>query len=496
MNLKLCLKRSLCFLLLLSMLVGFLPAQAQAAEERAATPTEAASSTLEAKAAELLNKINNLPEGGDWNGQLYLPEESGYHLNGLRGSYYLARKDSTNKFYILDGRGNVTNGTANAVGPVTMMYPTIAITGGVTPDMAVTLVPRGQNGYSTFSILMKGKDKVLYLDMDTIDTNTPQVNVEVQNRSANTPSLWISHDCSDKWALRIRHGIAGKTPKEHCLAFHEEGKYFYWTNEHTEPDTNVLRDNYQTKVFLYRIWSTKELRATMDRVKGYLQTPTSYPQDQYETFLSTVESAITTFEKRNGFPQKEADTPRFGDHHQEELDRLNMELLSYVTLFDSKEEYIDIPIEILDFRADNVLFQSTAYYGLRFDKRDFVVGTERYNLYKDLLNLPGQLWPTPPALLTADAASYVREGLTKPALVNGNLVYEEGTIDYVAHALTKIPIAATYDTLVPGWNDSFRTLQNSEGFILGSWADTQKKIVDETGRITGRNGDHLPYSSV
>ena len=234
----------------------------------------------------------------------------------------------------------------------------------------------------------------------------------------------------------------------------------------------------------------------MDRVKGYLQTPTSYPQDQYETFLSTVESAITTFEKRNGFPQKEADTPRFGDHHQEELDRLNMELLSYVTLFDSKEEYIDIPIEILDFRADNVLFQSTAYYGLRFDKRDFVVGTERYNLYKDLLNLPGQLWPTPPALLTADAASYVREGLTKPALVNGNLVYEEGTIDYVAHALTKIPIAATYDTLVPGWNDSFRTLQNSEGFILGSWADTQKKIVDETGRITGRNGDHLPYSSV
>jgi len=246
---------------------------------------------------------------------------------------------------------------------------------------------------------------------------------------------------------------------------------------------------------LYALWSTKALHGAIKEVTYLLDDPGAYPEELYGEFLEELGASVELFTIRNGFPQKAENALSIEDHYQEELDRQTNALLGYKTLLGSEREYIDIPVEILDFRADNMLFQNMGGFSLRYDYRDFEEGTGKYKVFCQIPELLGYLDPPLQNLLSGENNDHIRVGLTKPKLVGGKPVYDEKTIAYVAKGIL-VHTINSFDAKAPGWNRKFFEMKAAGNLELGTWDDTQGKLVDDSGNVTGKNGDHLLWSEV
>ncbi len=158
--------------------------------------------------------------------------------------------------------------------------------------------------------------------------------------------------------------------------------------------------------------------------------------------------------------------------------------------------YLDIPVEVLDFRADGFMFESKYTFG-----SPYCLSENSPTLTLEdgtTLKRPGKYeWGENPE--TENYAFYI-EGLIEDELYydatrdQKRIVYKYDTIEYIAHALYQgidIVDPAHYDA---HWNDVFRTTledKRAAGTLeLGSWEHTRAKIE---GNV---NGGVLLFSQV
>ncbi|MBR6825773.1 MAG: fibro-slime domain-containing protein, partial [Oscillospiraceae bacterium] len=269
-------------------------------------------------------------------------------------------------------------------------------------------------------------------------------------------------------------------------------------------------------LYLFRMSDlTLELFKALEYVEPYGggNADGRYNETVYAAFAAKVSEALTKYRaNRNTM----SDTTL-----QTELDDLAAELKEYaqkLTLADSHASYIDIPLEVLDFRSDRFLFE---YYsgsaGNRYALTDAIAQTD---------------YPTDPLLLPLYEAmeantkrvtmgNYnVRAGMLLPDLVDGNPTYAEHTVGFIAARIlkewmhnpnsslhsTNAAAIATYnrylenvDTQDVIWNtaksfyDAYHAAgktQTEKEAILGSF----DKTVEKT--LSGVNGGDLPWNRV
>ncbi len=158
--------------------------------------------------------------------------------------------------------------------------------------------------------------------------------------------------------------------------------------------------------------------------------------------------------------------------------------------------YLDIPVEVLDFRADGFMFESTSTFGAPYSLSEsspvmkLPDGTpvERPGTY---------YWGENPE--TENFAFYI-EGLIEDDLYydefrdEKRVVYKPETIEYIAAALSGSrykPNSSNYDA---HWNRHFQNLipdiSLTERYPVGSWEETLGKIEG------GVNGGKLLFSQV
>ncbi len=221
---------------------------------------------------------------------------------------------------------------------------------------------------------------------------------------------------------------------------------------------------------LYRVYTQGfELYKAIKAMVGYADGNADgrYPEALYAEFSGYLASCISTYNANNKAVDT-ADEARL----KEAMDAMATTLLSYrddLTKNDSSWSFIDIPVEVLDFRADGMVFEwsgsNTGYYSL---------------------------WGAPGSTVEAPLTpgQNVRIGLTEEYLVDGQIIYKESTIKTVAQGLQKkVGYDWGTDGRIPGWNGAFYAKMN-ELTDLGTFAATIAKTD------TKANGGYLNWSQV
>ncbi len=226
---------------------------------------------------------------------------------------------------------------------------------------------------------------------------------------------------------------------------------------------------------LYRVYTQGiELYKAMKAVRGYADGNTDgrYPDDLYVTFSNYLKSCIDAYTANNTATEDEAGLKTTLDDMADQLFAYANDLSANVT---DLESYIDIPIEILDFRADGMLIE--------WDRAT-----------NPLWNFRGQSGQTgasqhfvkfPPG-----ENQTVYTGLTESKLIDGQMIYTEKVVGYVAGLLSKkYATDWSTNTKIPGYNNiSYEKM--SDLIEMGTFAETIGKTDTE------KNGGYLHWSEV
>jgi len=486
-------------------------APAESTEVQRAAQTE---SDLIAQAKTLGDKIKSLRSYGDWNGLVELTGKTDVsadknkkeaRIEGLRGRYYfLVSHNNTN--LVFDGSGTIKeDGTIQALTEFTLQSSGtgqyILPGNQVTPNNAVTLVPykNSINPHAKYAILMNNKTMLAYPATNTL-AGTKYRFGTIAGNTNTVIFVYLFHNPGSSYTV-IHRSIENRSPTEHLMEYWEGGKSFAWSNYFPQNNgsTYVGSPNSSHSIYLYRLWSTKELKDAIDAVNSYLSDPAAYPEGVYASFLTCLSESIAIYEKYNGYLSRNLG---YGEYPDEAMGRQANALLSYVTLLGSEQEFIEIPVEILDFRADGVLFDNMGRYNLRYDYSDFqaaLAGSEGYaqiaadqipEVFRnnDLPELPGKVivFDNSSSLINVTSHNAYRTGLTKQTLVDGKLLYDEQTIAFVAYLIYKQCYGSAYNVIINSNTDPYEKMK--KGIALGSWDETFKKI--------GKNGGALLWSKV
>ena len=194
-----------------------------------------------------------------------------------------------------------------------------------------------------------------------------------------------------------------------------------------------------------------------------------YDETLYAEFTATLDRALMEYREHRNTMEDSTLQPT--------LDALAEELQSYagkLTNADSKASYIDIPVEILDFASDKLLFEFySGSNGNRFSLQDH--SSVQGSVANDTL-----LKPLVDAYLTAtsrikdelDTVNVaVRQNILLDELQDGHPVYAEYTVGYVAAAILTEWMAdstdthqTTYASQVKAFNDGFADTQWQDAF--------------------------------
>ncbi|MBR4309066.1 MAG: fibro-slime domain-containing protein, partial [Oscillospiraceae bacterium] len=194
-----------------------------------------------------------------------------------------------------------------------------------------------------------------------------------------------------------------------------------------------------------------------------------YDETLYAEFTETLDRALMEYREHRNTMEDSTLQPT--------LDALAEELQSYagkLTNADSKASYIDIPVEILDFASDKLLFEFySGSNGNRFSLQDHT--SVQGSVANDTL-----LKPLVDAYLTAtsrikdelDTVNVaVRQNILLDELQDGHPVYAEYTVGYVAAAILTEWMAdstdthqTTYASQVKAFNDGFADTQWQDAF--------------------------------
>ena len=262
------------------------------------------------------------------------------------------------------------------------------------------------------------------------------------------------------------------------------GQIFSRWNSGTS-DSNNMHTLYK-KIESIGVLATLSLYNAIIEARSYSNDDGRYGAEEFSALQTELESAINVY--LSAYEESTETT-------QEQIDEAEASLraaINALILSDTTSSYIEIPIEILDFRADGVLFE--------YDQNATNLGA--YDLLKPWASAYENLLPGTPASQEeyADDDVWRRQGLTESTLVDGNLVYTQATVEYVAALINAgyySDLTGTEDSCgdwkhstVINWNTTISEKVNAVKSIPGSWTDTLAKTS------TGTNGGYLNWSNI
>lgn len=224
-----------------------------------------------------------------------------------------------------------------------------------------------------------------------------------------------------------------------------------------------------------------------------------YGSEEFAILQAVLQESLTLYTKAS-----EENTTVTQEEINAQTEKLR-EAIELLKVSDTTLNYIEIPIEILDFRADGVMFEYDQNGGDDSIKQDglyeLLIDTKFGNLSyaNKTVDMPGTIGNR----ITTDEwngwdTDTKRTGLVESYLANGAPVYKEVTVDYVAKLIAKgyfdnlstvtnwnNNISAKITDLYAGYNQTTDTNSN-----LGSWADTLSKTS------TQANGGDMTWSSI
>ncbi len=267
----------------------------------------------------------------------------------------------------------------------------------------------------------------------------------------------------------------------------------------------VLRTEYPCAVQLEKELETAQKYLRWNNRLG------QFPADLYAEFKKCVTESEALFRQRNkirfvvpctGTTKTKVENAR--NYQAQKLKNI-IDKLAYYEVTDEFSNYIDLPIEVLDFRADGILFDnynSNNPYSLSASSPGITNA------------LTGESLPRAGSDFTTSDGTVV-EHLTLPELVDGQLIYREETVTFIAHGIAQKLYAFGDTAHTPtdfkasyygaNWNSAFMN-KITAGFgttdmttRLGSWSDTLKKVglnQGLDGTVEGTNGGILKYTQV
>ncbi len=239
--------------------------------------------------------------------------------------------------------------------------------------------------------------------------------------------------------------------------------------------------------YLYEVSEILELYRSIKAAQIYLDgnEKESYSPETYDSFLSTLESSLTLYNQLNTGMCREETLKEQILSQRDAMESARMDLTFRVQDVD----YIDIPIQVMDFRGDTFMFEfvdvnpSKNWYALRDPVTAEGAGEFPATLLPSLV-------PTPDGEIYNSA-----QGLVLPELVNGQMIYQEKTVAYVA-SLIMIDVSesvTSFMSTVPEKDNKWflgkireilDLAQSDPVAALGSMADTVAKT--EPIRVDGR----------
>ena len=362
---------------------------------------------------------------GVYNNQLNL---ASLDLATLRGSFFIATE--YNGWKIMDGDstvGRIAGGRPAA--SVINDPPTVWI-----ESMADGSPLNEAKAWNVFSYgePLQGDGISMVFSMDRSTAFSAAKNSEsivVDNVSFTSGNLFQA----DNYTLQVYPATEGPNCGVKIYDTVDGVKYFLCLINHSDPayvrymwiaESEISNyDETQYIFYLFSHWNTNKLKTAITDAGALLDGDTTgYSKAIYDRFLRSLNSAVTLYNTYN--KNEERHTVSYEEFIQDKLDRMTNELYGYITLLTSEEKYIDIPVEIIDFRADGLLIENISPFDLLRD------GLKDPTTEKLSPVLPGNL-----GIPGVDGTGNYREGLTYGILVNDNFVYREEVIDYVAQGI-------------------------------------------------------------
>ncbi len=495
--------RILSLVLLLSVILGIVPttmvpAKAEettisasdlADRDNSARGESSTQADLRSRAESLRQQINGLPapKGTTKHGNTLL-DLTGYSkdapLAGLDRNYYLAAQ-ADGQTYVFDSSG-LSNGKVKAQ-PVTVEGNSLV---GVKEAYTITYryYRIDSNNRAYYQIGFRGDYFLTHADNshDIVAESTKYYDLKmVCSGDGKTAFLRTQYmDSGDP--TKYNTDVIGLSADKKNFEFHEYANTAF------------------NQLYLYRfVWSVQPIYDALTSMKAYLETflaqPNTYNEATFGDFLTTMEESISLYNRYYAEPS--AEDLKYAENISETLRDQTNGLLGFRTLLDDTPDYIDIPVEILDFRTDGILMHPHGYH---------LVQNERNGPRKDdkgnQVFLPGRLLDPD---MDPSIIRNARLGLTLPELdEQGYPIYHPDTVQFVAAGLyqglhfgmtnqtkghhnnvfiqiidsKKIPVA-TYDAQ---GNKTYTEVD----LTYGSFTDTISKTT------TKANGGDLPWDQV
>ncbi|MBR6826409.1 MAG: fibro-slime domain-containing protein, partial [Oscillospiraceae bacterium] len=344
------------------------------------------------------------------------------------------------------------------------------------PYLGIESIPSTSDPVYNIKFLYSGKSSTPYLSCDDGDG-------ELKYSSKAFPIFFKLNDSSTAstklYKLNPTGGSEhtywfGVDQKNDTISAHTMSQIVREDRNLSVAKSDPLRQaNYRIVWKFYRISpSTLELYKTLLKAKSYVTGANSdqkIPADTYLEFLQFLENAMAVYKSNyNTFDDNPNSATKIT------CDNYAKDLTAYMNLLEIEKKptsYMDIPLEVLDFRADGIIFEnwnSGTAYALAESSPTSVDGV-----------------PFPGTILPSDNPSYYNYtyGLIEPELVNGQIVYRKETIDYVAKALSMQHHTFT-DPAATG--TSFRGDYGKEDFDT-YWNAAFMTLVDPLGMTATNN---------
>ena len=311
---------SLCLSIIIGMFSG-LTASATRSGVEFVTATDRNSALSDLTAA-MIAEIDSLPTTGALrNGRIRL---SGFSQSasgssdviGLRGKYFLVHGENNNH-YIIDGSWTGTNGEVAMKVGTHVDGSAAYFTGGASPTMAFEFNYRGvaSNGMPLYVLRFNNGRNLAIGSQYANWKNLYYVKGDTTADLNAAPTVRFDHPAGVNW---IRISNASGT---HGLRQNAELTAVRWK------DNSAGDNDYAgNALFLYRIWSTREIIAAIHEMRGYLDTPEFFDEEVYGQLLVTLREAIDLFRQYNSWPTSLVDPY---DFIQEKLDAKEAELRSF-----------------------------------------------------------------------------------------------------------------------------------------------------------------------
>ncbi len=260
---------------------------------------------------------------------------------------------------------------------------------------------------------------------------------------------------------RYTYWLGIDTDHNNCVSAHTMSQI---VREDRNKSTADKFKNNNKKAFKFQYWDffqvsplALDLYKALETARTYVTNGNpngKYPAETYLNFLKFVQSAMATYNSKRTIWNADAG---YGDRIT--CDALARDLRSYMALLDIESKpnsYMDIPMEVLDFRADGLMFEHCG-------------GTNPYTLNSSIPSVSGNV-SVPGTPGTGDNGATYRAGLVESQLVKGQIVYTKETVQYIAEALftqyltlSHPDATATKSSFDTYWNSVFMQLVDSEG---------------------------------